>query len=73
MQFFDPQQIGTDVKPNPQDNTVNMHWTLVEKGSSQVQLQAGYGGGSFIGTLGLTFNNFSLRNFCRGTLKLYSR
>ena len=65
MQFFDPQQIGTDVKPNPQDNTVNMHWTLVEKGSSQVQLQAGYGGGSFIGTLGLTFNNFSLRNFLK--------
>lgn len=65
MQFFDPQQIGTDVKPNPQDNTVNMHWTLVEKGSSQVQLQAGYGGNSFIGTLGLTFNNFSLRNFLK--------
>lgn len=65
MQFFDPQQIGTDVKPNPQDNTVNMHWTLVEKGSSQVQLQAGYGGNSFIGTLGLTFNNFSLRNLLK--------
>ncbi|MGV4414621.1 outer membrane protein assembly factor BamA [Chryseobacterium sp. T1] len=65
MQFFDPQQIGTDVKPNPQDNTVNMHWSLVEKGSSQVQLQAGYGGNSFIGTLGLTFNNFSLRNFLK--------
>ena len=38
---------------------------MVEKGSSQVQLQAGYGGNSFIGTLGLTFNNFSLRNFLK--------
>ena len=38
---------------------------MVEKGSSQVQLQAGYGGGSFIGTLGLTFSNFSLRNFLK--------
>ena len=65
MQFFDPQKVGQDVVPNPQDNTVDVHWTLVEKGSSQVQLQAGYGGNSFIGTLGLTFNNFSLRNFLK--------
>lgn len=65
MQYFDPQQIGQDIKPNPQDNTVDIHWSLVEKGSSQVQLQAGYGGGSFIGTLGLTFNNFSLSNFLK--------
>ncbi|MFB9121590.1 outer membrane protein assembly factor [Bergeyella porcorum] len=65
LSYFDPQQIGQDVQPNPQDNTVNLHWTVVEKGSSQVQLQAGYGGNSFIGTLGLTFNNFSLRNFLK--------
>ncbi|HBC04025.1 MAG TPA: outer membrane protein assembly factor BamA, partial [Aequorivita sp.] len=30
--------------------------------SSQVELQGGYGGGGFVGTLGLSFNNFSLRN-----------
>ena len=65
MQFFDPQQVGQNVQPNFQDNTVDVHWSLVEKGSSQVQLQAGYGGNSFIGTLGLTFNNFSLRNFLK--------
>jgi len=65
MSFFDPQQIGQDIQPNQQDNTVDIGWKLVEKGSSQVQLQAGYGGNSFIGTLGLTFNNFSLRNFLK--------
>ncbi|PKF76217.1 outer membrane protein assembly factor BamA [Chryseobacterium sp. PMSZPI] len=65
MSFFDPQQIGQDIQPNQQDNTVDINWKLVEKGSSQVQLQAGYGGNSFIGTLGLTFNNFSLRNFLK--------
>lgn len=65
MQFFDPQQISPDVKPNVVDNTVDVNWKLVEKGASQVQLQAGYGGGSFIGTLGLTFSNFSLRNFLK--------
>lgn len=65
MQFFDPQQIGQDIKPNDVDNTVDIHWTVVEKGSSQISLQAGYGGGSFIGTLGLTFSNFSLKNFLK--------
>ncbi len=65
MQFFDPQQVGQDIQPNQADNTVDINWKLVEKGSSQVQLQAGYGGNSFIGTLGLTFNNFSLRNFLK--------
>lgn len=65
MSFFDPQQVGQDIQPNQQDNTVDINWKLVEKGSSQVQLQAGYGGNSFIGTLGLTFNNFSLKNFLK--------
>lgn len=65
MPYFDPQQVGQDIQPNQQDNTVDIHWKLVEKGSSQVQLQAGYGGNTFIGTVGLTFNNFSLKNFLR--------
>ncbi len=55
MQFFDPQQVGQDVVPNPQDNTVDIHWTLVEKGSSQVQLQAGYGGNSVYRDIGINF------------------
>ena len=65
MPYFDPQQISYDIKDNPQDNTVDVHWKVVEKGSSQIQLQAGYGGNTFIGTLGLTFNNFSLSNFLK--------
>lgn len=65
MSFFDPQKIGQEVKPNPQNNTVDIHWSLEEKGASQIQLQAGYGGNTFIGTLGLSFNNFSLRNFLK--------
>lgn len=65
MSFFDPQQISPNIVPHPEDNTVDVKYTVVEKGSSQVQLQAGYGGSSFIGTLGLTFNNFSLKNFLR--------
>ena len=60
--FFDPESITPDLKPNYYDKTVDIDYTVVEKGSSQIELQGGYGGGSFIGTLGLSFNNFSVRN-----------
>ncbi|HSD14780.1 MAG TPA: POTRA domain-containing protein [Flavobacterium sp.] len=60
--FFDPEALKPDVKPNGADGTVDINYNVVEKGSSQVELQGGYGGGGFIGTLGLSFNNFSIRN-----------
>ena len=60
--FFDAEAITPDINPNYQDKTVDIDYTVAEKGSSQIELQGGYGGGSFIGTLGLSFNNFSVRN-----------
>ncbi len=61
--FFDPEAIKPDFKNvDPQAGTVDIEYKVVEKGSSQVELQGGYGGGGFIGTLGLSFNNFSARN-----------
>lgn len=60
--FFDAEAITPDISPNYQDKTVDIDYTVAEKGSSQIELQGGYGGGSFIGTLGLSFNNFSTRN-----------
>lgn len=61
--FFDPETIRPDIKnPDPASGTVDVEWNLTEKGSSQIELQGGYGGGGFIGTLGLSFNNFSMRN-----------
>jgi outer membrane protein insertion porin family len=61
--FFDPEAIKPDFKNvDPQAGTVDIEYNVVEKGSSQVELQGGYGGGGFIGTLGLSFNNFSARN-----------
>ena len=60
MGFFDPEQISPDFKNvDPNNGTVDIEYGLVEKGASQVELQGGYGGGGFIGTLGLSFNNFS--------------
>ena len=61
--FFDPEAIDPQFKNvDPTAGTVDIEYKLVEKGSSQVELQGGYGGGGFIGTLGLSFNNFSVRN-----------
>lgn len=59
--FFDTN-VTPDVKPNYQDKTADIEFSVIEKGGSQIELQGGYGGGSFIGTLGLSFNNFSVRN-----------
>jgi len=61
--FFDPEQISPDFKDvDPNAGTVDIEYGLAEKGASQIELQGGYGGGGFIGTLGLSFNNFSMRN-----------
>lgn len=61
--FFDAEAIDPKFKNvDPTAGTVDIEYNLVEKGSSQIELQGGYGGGGFIGTLGLSFNNFSARN-----------
>ena len=61
--FFDPEAIEPKFKNvDSAAGTVDIEYNLVEKGSSQIELQGGYGGGGFIGTLGLSFNNFSARN-----------
>jgi len=60
--YFEPTQINPDIQPNPENNTVDLDWQLVHKSSSQVELQGGYGAGTFLGTLGLTFGNFSVAN-----------
>ncbi|MCF6349870.1 MAG: outer membrane protein assembly factor BamA [Flavobacteriaceae bacterium] len=60
--FFDPEAVVPDVKPNYQDKTVDIDYNVAERGSSQIELQGGFGGGMFIGTLGLSFSNFSVRN-----------
>ena len=61
--YFDAQQISPDLKNvNPTDGTLDVEYTVVEKGASQIELQGGYGGGGFIGTLGLSFNNFAIKD-----------
>jgi outer membrane protein insertion porin family len=63
LNYFNPETITPDIQPNPEDGTVNVTWKLEEKSSDQLELSAGWGGNiGLTGTLGITFNNFSLKN-----------
>ncbi len=61
--FFNAQNIGQNLVPNPANATVDIEWMVEEQSNDQIELSGGWGGYyGFVGTLGLTFNNFSLRN-----------
>ena len=66
--YFNEQAFQINPIPNPQDGTVDIEYVVEEKSSDQIELSGGYGGtgidgrGRIIGTLGLTFNNFSTKN-----------
>ncbi len=61
--FFDPEQLNPQFKNvDPNSGTLDIEYQVVEKGASQIELQGGFGGTGFVGTLGLSFNNFSIRN-----------
>lgn len=63
LQYFNQETIGINPIPNPEDGTVDIHYKLEEKSSDQLELSAGWGGGiGLTGTLGVTFNNFSIKN-----------
>ncbi len=63
LNYFDQEQIGINPIPNQADGTVDINYSVVEKSSDQLELSAGWGGGiGLTGTLGVTFNNFSLKN-----------
>jgi outer membrane protein insertion porin family len=69
--YFDPEQITINPKPNPANGTVDIEYGVQEKPSDQIELSGGWGGFyGFIGTLGISFNNFSARNV--GNFKKWS-
>ena len=62
MGHFNPEAIKPDVVPHPEDGTVDINYELEERANDQVELSGGWGGGMFVGTVGLKFSNFSVRN-----------
>ena len=63
--FFDPEKIQINPKPNPTDGTVDIEYIVVEKPSDQVELSGGFGQNRIVGTLGVSFNNFSTHNILK--------
>ena len=62
MGFFDSEKIVPDVKPNPDDGTVDVNWKLEQKSNDQLEFSLGWGQTGVIGKVGIKFNNFSIRN-----------
>ncbi len=62
LRYFNAETITPDVKPNPADGTVDIEYGVEETSADQIELSGGWGYGRIIGTLGLSFNNFSLRH-----------
>ena len=61
LKYFNAEKIQINPKPNPQDGTVDIEYVVEETSSDQLELSGGWGGGRLVGTLGVSFNNFSLR------------
>ncbi|MDQ3047495.1 MAG: outer membrane protein assembly factor BamA [Bacteroidota bacterium] len=61
--YFDPEKMNVVPTPNQATGTVDIEYTVEEKPSDQIELSGGYGGGRIVGTLGVSFNNFSGKNF----------
>lgn len=63
--YFDQEKLGVNPKPNPENGTVDIEYVVEERPSDQLQLSGGWGAGQVVGTLGVTFNNFSSRNILK--------
>ena len=66
MGHFDPEHAmdpskGYTLIPNAMTNTVDVSYNVAEKPNSQLELSGGWGGYSFVGTVGVSFNNFSVK------------
>jgi len=62
MGHFDPEKVNPDIKPNGDDGTVDINWTLEQKSNDQIEFSLGWGQTGVIGRIGLKLNNFSMRN-----------
>ena len=62
LNYFNPETLDIDVKPDPQKGTVDLTYKVEEKSSDQIELQGGWGANRIIGTFRVSFNNFSSKN-----------
>ncbi|MBN1929409.1 MAG: outer membrane protein assembly factor BamA [Chlorobiaceae bacterium] len=61
LNYFDPETLTPDIQPNPQNDTVDLTYNVTERQTDTFNAAVGYSASSGgTGSLGLTFNNFSL-------------
>ncbi len=60
--YFNAEKLGVTPIPHPENGTVDIEYTVEEKSSDQLELSGGFGQNRVVGTLGVSFNNFSTRN-----------
>ena len=60
---FDPEKINPTPMPDPINGTVDLLYKLEEKANDQFEISGGWGAGMLVGTIGVRFNNFAMRNF----------
>ncbi|MBQ3044153.1 MAG: outer membrane protein assembly factor BamA [Alistipes sp.] len=71
MGHFDEQAIYPDIQP-VSDELVDINWPLQEKASDQFNIAGGWGSGTFVGSVGITLNNLSMKKFFkRGAWRPY--
>lgn len=64
--YFDQEKLNVTPRPNAADGTVDIEYIVEERPSDQLELSGGWGGGAgVVGTLGISFNNFSARNILK--------
>ncbi len=63
LKYFNAENLKPNINPNPADGSVDIEYQVEEASADQIELSGGWGYGRIIGTLGLSFNNFSIRNF----------
>lgn len=62
LNYFNPEAFAINPIQHPEDGTVDIEYQVEEKPSDQIELSGGWGGGRIVGSLGLSFTNFSAKN-----------
>ena len=63
LNYFSQEAFDIRTNPRADEGLVDLEYVVEEKPSDQIELSGGWGGGRIVGSLGLSFNNFSMRNF----------
>lgn len=62
---FDPEKINPTPLADITNGTVDLLYKLEERANDQFEISGGWGAGMLVGTIGVRFNNFAMRNFFR--------